>query len=144
MLFHSFNIDIYGIMTKSKQNPLVLLPQGTPKASAPGQRKELAAGKLFWQNSVWFWKLQGMGLPSLSCRCLAWQMISESRVPFLSPRNIGRDYVWQSTWGGAEGARLYWDAKAKYEQHPWVKAWDCLGKSAWSKLRREVKLLKLF
>lgn len=75
-------VYIGGIMTKSKQNPLVLLPQGTPKASASGQRKELAAGKLYWRNSTRFWKLKGMGLPSFSCRCLAWQMISESELPF--------------------------------------------------------------
>lgn len=37
MLFHLFNIG--GIMTKSKQTQLAPLPQGTPKGSAPGERK---------------------------------------------------------------------------------------------------------
>lgn len=125
MLFHAFNFG--GIMTKSKQNPLVLLPQGTPKALASGQRKELAAGKLFWQNSARFWKLQGMALTSFSCRCLAWQMISESEFLFYLQGILEGIIVWESTWGGAERAGLYGNAKAKHEQQSWAKAWSAWG-----------------
>lgn len=93
-------------MTKSKQNPLVLLPQGIPKASASGQRKEFAAGKLFWQNSARFWKLQAMDLPSFSCRCLAWQMISESEF-------ISKEY-----WKGLLFERVHEEE---------LKEQDCMG-----------------